>query len=166
VSQWFTGARAGQDPRLADVGPRFAARIIDSVAVAVLVLGVNTAFGITLLDKNNLLTGGAVVAQLVTALLYEVPSTAIFGQTFGKRIMKIRVVRIESGAVPGGGRALLRFSVPLVAQQLPGIIGLLAYMVVQLWFLWDPRRQNIPDKVARTLVVKVGAETPGVIDVG
>lgn len=153
------------DPRVADIGPRFLARFLDTVTAEILFVGVCAAMNVTVYGKDNVLTGRAIAAQLVIAFFYEVPSTAIWGQTLGKRLARIQVVRIESNAAPGIGRALLRFLTVYVAGVLP-IVGIPLSLIVQLWFLWDPRRQNIPDKVARTLVVKVGAGDPGVIDIG
>jgi len=154
----FDPEAARHDPRLGGIGARFGARIIDVVAVYLITLAL-AAIVHPSLDKNATNLGFVALASLAS-LLYEVPSTAIVGQTLGKFLLRIRVTRVEDGGMPGWGRAFVRYLTVVIAEFIP-ILGVILGPVIQLWFLWDPRRQNIPDKFARTLVVKVGMEQTG-----
>ncbi|MFN8037263.1 MAG: RDD family protein [Acidimicrobiia bacterium] len=146
---------------------RFGARVIDIVAVAAISLGVATVFGITTLDKDSAPTLGAAFVQLVIGVAYEIPATAVWGQTLGKRATNLRVVRVEDNWVPGWGRASLRYSVYIAIVLLSNLLGLLGSLV-GLWalllFLFDSRRQNVPDKAARTLVVRAVPASGDVVD--
>jgi uncharacterized RDD family membrane protein YckC len=86
-------------------------------------------------------------------MAYEVPTTAARGVTLGKRIMGICVVRTDGEIGIGLDRALIRFCVPMVIGWIP-IIGIFLSFGSQAWFFFDPNRQNVPDKAARTFVIR------------
>lgn len=73
----------------------------------------------------------------------------IIGQSLGKRLLHIRVVRAGSGARPGLARGLVRTAVYVLTG---GPIGLCA-----LWVLIDQQRRGLHDLIAGTVVV---ADTP------
>jgi uncharacterized RDD family membrane protein YckC len=85
---------------------------------------------------------------LLVGFVYETALIALRGQTLGKMAVRIRVVRQDDGALPGWGPSLIRWFVPVAASIVP-----LGALVVYLWMLWDPRRQGLHDRAARTLVV-------------
>lgn len=94
------------------------------------------------------------VASALVALLYLVPSTAITGRTLGMRLRGTKVVRID-GSPATWGSAFIRFLIPVAVTtslffSLPGL--LLGLGSVLFW-LWDPNRQGLHDRLARTLVV-------------
>ena len=99
------------------------------------------------------------VAGIVIALLYTVPSTALTGQTLGKRLRAIRVVRLD-GSRPGFSTAIIRFGAPLLVATFLGIFvhfGLLALAVAVLGIIgWvsNPNRQGLHDRLAKTVVVE------------
>jgi|GEM_PF-1182237 len=137
---------------------RIAARLIDNI----LCFGLIYLF-LSLSDINIDFTdpqafydslGSWVLFLPLFYLAYEVPVTASRGMTIGKRIMGICVVRTDGLIGIGLDRALIRFCVPMLAGLIP-VIGLLVYLGAQLWFFYDPQRQNIADKAARTFVVRV-----------
>jgi uncharacterized RDD family membrane protein YckC len=84
-----------------------------------------------------------VVSALVMSFLYFVVSWARSGQTVGKALTGIKVVRTD-GYPLGFGKAILRY------------IGyLISSLLLSLGFLWigfDARRQGWHDKIAGTLV--------------
>ncbi|MFC9972780.1 RDD family protein [Spirillospora sp. NPDC127200] len=99
-------------------------------------------------------TGAAVSLVLsVAAFFYYVVMHYKWGQTLGKKVLGIRVVRERDGGPLSFGRSAWRtgFSY-LIAVFTCGIGGI----VDVAWILWDPRKQALHDKVARTLVVKAG----------
>jgi uncharacterized RDD family membrane protein YckC len=72
------------------------------------------------------------------------------GQSWGKQLLGIGLVRREGGQPPGGGvglgRMLLRL---LLGNASCGLYTLLTY----LWPLWDADRQTLDDKIVGTVVV-------------
>jgi curved DNA-binding protein CbpA len=96
-------------------------------------------------------------ATMVLALLYLVPLTALTGQTLGKRLRKIRVVRLD-GSRPGWSAALVRFGVPImIATILWTYLQQLALAVVLLGMIgWinNPNKQGLHDRLAKTVVVE------------
>lgn len=73
------------------------------------------------------------------------------GWSWGKQVMKIKLVRAADAQPPGGwlgiGRLLLRTALGNITF---GIYTLLTY----LWPLWDERKQSLDDKMLSTLVVR------------
>ncbi len=93
----------------------------------------------------------ATVASLYAPLLMA-RRGARNGQTLGKQLVGIRVVRTD-GAPVGFWLGVLR---TVVAQQL--LIGLTFYLYAVVDYLWplrDPQNQALHDKIARTWVVRV-----------
>jgi len=85
------------------------------------------------------------------------------GQTIGKRVMHIRAVSADTGGLIGVERGFLRALLPL-ALGVVGLLGagtaalgLVVILLDDLWPLWDPQRQSLHDKIAGSIVVKVGA---------
>jgi uncharacterized RDD family membrane protein YckC len=87
--------------------------------------------------------------------------------------MGIRVVRAGDGGAIGYGQAIWRYVfrsivsiLVLVIANMGAVFGLasLVGLVESGWILWDPRRQALHDKVARTVVVKAGPDLPNPYD--
>jgi uncharacterized RDD family membrane protein YckC len=70
------------------------------------------------------------------------------GQSWGKQVMSIRLVRADDGLVVGGAIALLRDLAHLL-DALPCILFPIGF----LWPIWDARRQTFADKIMNTVVV-------------
>jgi uncharacterized RDD family membrane protein YckC len=68
------------------------------------------------------------------------------GQSWGKKIVGIRVLRERDGQVIGFGLA--------VARYLLHILDTLACFVGWLWPLWDQKKQTFADKIVSTVVIK------------
>ncbi len=68
------------------------------------------------------------------------------GQSWGRRLVRIRLVSLRTGRPIGAGRAFLRD----LAHFLDDIILYLGY----LFPLWTAKRQTLADMVARTAVVR------------
>ena len=69
------------------------------------------------------------------------------GQTLGKMLLEIRVVREISGGVPGLGAAALRTVLRIID-------GILFYAVAFVSVLASQKNQRLGDMVAKTLVVR------------
>ncbi|MFM7270382.1 MAG: RDD family protein [Actinomycetes bacterium] len=108
-----------------------------------------------LIDAQSKLNTLVLVATLIGALLgliYLVPSTAITGRTLGMFLRGVGVVRVD-GSPATWGSAFARFVVPVMLASALAQIGLLVGLATVLWWFWDPNRQGLHDRLARTLVV-------------
>ncbi|MEV6206012.1 RDD family protein [Kitasatospora sp. NPDC051914] len=162
----------------AGLGRRLAARVVDSLVVLVVAVAAGVPLGtsavahvqakleqartasalaghevrVWLVDEVVLGKAGVLLGVLVLlGLLYEVLPTARTGQTFGKRLARVRVVDVRAGRgggrkPPSVGRSLVRWAVRQFAVLMP--VGL-------LWPLFDRRtRRGWQDRAAGTRVVK------------
>jgi uncharacterized RDD family membrane protein YckC len=100
-----------------------------------------------------LLEAGLFAFVLVVYYIYDVEMMYRSGQTVGKRVMKIRVVPIAPGA-----RLTRLMAVKRYVIQIPGGVFVPFFSWLDgLWQLWDkPYLQTLHDKVAQTVVIKVG----------
>ncbi|MEQ4206081.1 RDD family protein [Actinopolymorpha sp. B17G11] len=69
------------------------------------------------------------------------------GQTVGKQVLGLKLLRESDGQPVGAGVAFVR----ALAHVLDGMACYIGY----LWPLWDQKRQTFADKIMSTLVVKV-----------
>lgn len=103
---------------------------------------------------------GTNAVSVIVAFLYFWLMHAKWGQTLGKMLLRIRVVRDEDGQAITTGQALGRSAFYSVLGGICGCIGLIDV----LWILFDPRKQALHCKVARTVVVNAGPNTPNPYD--
>jgi uncharacterized RDD family membrane protein YckC len=156
------------------LGRRLAARLLDSAVIALVAVAAGVpllssamahvhdrlqqaqlvarvthrAVDVWLLDAVVLGKAGVLLALLVLAgLLYEVLPTVRTGQSPGKRLLGIRVVRAAGPAGPPAlGRSLLRWVVSQLCVLT--VVGLLPPLL-------DPAaRRGWQDRAARTRVVR------------
>jgi uncharacterized RDD family membrane protein YckC len=145
-----------EEQELADRLIRLLAAILDGIIAAVmvyvpaLVVALPTrAFDQSTADLDALLLPAAVGAigfiawAWITLLL-----VARYGQTMGKRLLEIRVVRSDGSQASLGRIFWLRN----VVNGLLGIIPL--YGIIDLLFIFGQRRQCIHDLIADTIVIK------------
>ena len=155
----------GEQRELASLGGRLGARILDVILIGV-GMGVLFAIGLgglvlaalsgedaaAVLAFVALVFGLALLFLLVT-LLYEVTMIAVRGQTVGKMITGVRVVRADDGGLPGWGKSIGRWLVLTLPSQIPAI-GWIVTLLVYLSPTWDDRRQGWHDKAVATVVVR------------
>jgi uncharacterized RDD family membrane protein YckC len=175
---------------LAASGARLLARLIDIFVVLVLNLVVNGWFVYEYVKEvspvvrelwNRSLEGDRSTAglavteraanlQIVIVLLaaalwfaYEVPAVANTGQTIGKRLLGIRVIRLDNQRRLGFGRSFRRWNtmgLPTLLWSCCGI-GFVLQFVDALFVAFDrPLHQALHDKSALTVVVHVGRSAP------
>lgn len=98
-----------------------------------------------------------IVYTLLTAAVgatYHILMVHYRGQTVGKMAVAIKIVQIEDGANPAWDRAAIRWAVPVLLAWIP-VVGGFAQLLDYLWMLWDPQRQCLHDKAARTIVLRL-----------
>ena len=143
-------------PPLADVGQRFLARLIDGfiaigLAIVLLVPGALLSGKLEPREARTSVMAGVLIAVFAMPLIYEAVMTGLWGATLGKRIMKLRVVRIADAGRVGWAASIFR---PLT-YWIFSIIPCVGYLD-PLWCLWDrPNRQTLHDKCVRTIVIRL-----------
>jgi uncharacterized RDD family membrane protein YckC len=125
---------------LASIGSRFAASLIDGFILSI-------AAGLLLgLIRGN---GSFAISSLIYFLYDWYFWTQRDGQTPGKAVMNIKIIRVN-GAPMSAGDSVLRY----VGYWISSIILGLGY----LWALFDSQSQAWHDKIAGTYVIKVAPD--------
>lgn len=119
---------------LATVGTRFIAVIIDGV-----ILGIITA----VLFGAARETGGG-ISFLVGVAYYWYFMTRQAGQTPGKKLLNIRVIRTDNQPLSDAD-AVIRY----IGYYINSIVFMLGW----IWVLFDAKSQGWHDKIAKTYVV-------------
>ncbi|MBV9416781.1 MAG: RDD family protein [Solirubrobacterales bacterium] len=94
-------------------------------------------------------TGSYFLSLLIALAYYTCLEGGRRGQTLGKRVLRIRVVDINTGESIGYNRAAVRY--------LGSILSALAIYIGYLWMLWDAERQTWHDKFVHSVVVPESA---------
>ena len=168
-----------KDPALGEWWRRLLAWIIDSVIIAI-VIGllwtpaiisfvhkirhinnlygdVNSAARQTALNNAAGSLGGSFLllglAGIVIAFCYYWLQHAARGKTPGKRALGIRVVTADTRSKISYGASAGREAVFQLCPLVP-LAGSIFFLLDNLWLTWDPRRQCLHDKAARTIVIK------------
>lgn len=68
------------------------------------------------------------------------------GQTPGKKVLGIKVLKELDGQLIGGGMGIVR--------SLAHILDAISCLIGYLWPLWDSKKQTFADKVVGTVVIK------------
>ena len=121
-------------PPLAEWPARVGATLIDSLIISVPYL---------ILSQISVALAYLVYLGLWLYLLYMQGTT---GQTVGKKVLKIKLLREADGQPVGVGLSIGRAFVHIV-DALPCLLG-------YLWPLWDAKKQTFADKILQTVVVK------------
>ncbi len=127
--------------RLAAPWKRAAARLIDGV----IAIGIVVFIGLLNVFHPDL----ELFLAFAVPVLYELGFIALSGDTPGKRVMGIEVVRADEKAPPGWLTSGIRVGLPALSLVIP-----FGPLIIYLWLLFDPARQGIHDKAARTYVVE------------
>jgi uncharacterized RDD family membrane protein YckC len=152
VSSAYVGASAGRDTQV--IGRRVVATVVDLLLLGI-VAGLLSAPG-TLINNLGDGDGNAVGALLsfagalaagVVFFGYFIILEGRSGQTIGKRLAGVRVIRESDGLPPGIGPAALRTLLRIVDS-----IG--SYFVAFVVVLISDKNQRLGDMVAKTLVVR------------
>jgi len=151
------------DAELAERGERLGARVVDNViSMAVFIPGLVVALALTLregatADADLLPTpvlgaiGVGFIAFLgVTAYQWYLITTR--GQTIGKRIFKLRVVKVDDRPVGFVDGVILREWVVTALQAVP-LLGMAASLVDAL-MIFGAERRCLHDLIATTKVVR------------
>ena len=154
-------ARAAETDLLATIGHRMAARLLDGLIVG-LPLSV-LMFAVSDISQDRRTIDTPLWAPLVVtavAALYEVVLIHLWGQTVGKRVVGVKVVRVTDGSLPDWTASVVRYLLPVIPLLVPvPVLGIVLSLVVYLAAVTHPLRRGWHDRAAGTIVVK--AEPPG-----
>ena len=133
-------------------GRRIVATIVDGLIFGALFTVMAMLFGnITSVGTAN--WNGSLMPALpsllyaVIVVLYYILLEGYLGQTFGKMLLGIKVIREDNGEVPGLGGATIRTLLRIVD-------GLFSYLVAFIAVLISGKNQRLGDMAAHTLVVR------------
>jgi uncharacterized RDD family membrane protein YckC len=72
------------------------------------------------------------------------------GQTPGKQVLGMRMVRLSDGNATSFGTSFLR---EFIAKPVISVLSLATLGIVNFWLVWDEDTQQLWDKVVGTIVV-------------
>lgn len=125
-------APAGQE--YAGWGARLGAVILDALIIGIPMGILDAIVGIQ-------------IFSFIGGLIYSIYFIGSTGQTLGKKVLSVQVVRDGSPAPIGYGLAAGRYFAAILSA-LPCLLG-------YFWPLWDDKNQTFHDKICSTVVVKV-----------
>lgn len=131
-------------------GRRILATIVDGILLGLLFTVMSMLFGSSSAqggEVNASLSGLPFLMYLVLVFGYYTLMEGYLGQTVGKMLFGIKVVREDTGEVPGIRAAMLRTVLRIVD-------GLFAYLVAFIAVLATAKNQRLGDMVAHTLVIR------------
>ena len=131
-------------------GRRVLATIVDGVVIAVVVGILSALFGTTTAAGGQVgasLSGLPALFAFVLVFGYYIFMEGYLGQTLGKMLLGIKVVREDTGGVPGLRAAAIRTVLRIVD-------GFLSYLVAFIAVLASQKNQRLGDMAAHTLVVR------------
>lgn len=150
------GAPEGAEGRMAWSGAPLAswpARVVAAAAdhagpLAAMVAGWLAGMALAALRYSTFQPAAVAAGVLVAAVVVarNLQAQGHTGQTRGKRLLGLTLVRVRDGTPPGPARS--------VGRYLAHALDLAPLGLGLLWPLWDRRRQTLADKVAATVVVR------------
>jgi uncharacterized RDD family membrane protein YckC len=144
----WSGGTAPTGPPLASWGQRVAAYLVDSL-IACAIVGVGIIIGAVLGTQSEALGVFMTIITVLAAVgfvVWNLVRQGQTGQTLGKGMLAIRLVRLDGQTSPGVGLSIGRH---LLHMFIDGALCGLGY----LWPLWDEKRQTFADKIVDTVVV-------------
>jgi uncharacterized RDD family membrane protein YckC len=141
-------------PDLADRGDRFIANLVDNFILMIPLFG-GFLLG-AILSRNEALAAISMLLGMLGTLAvlgYQI-YLAQYGQSIGKRMRHIRVVRTDGSPASMARILLLRNFVPAIIGSFCGLFG-----IVDALTIFGEERRCIHDLLADTKVVRVNSDT-------
>lgn len=121
---------------LADIGSRLIALVIDTMLIS---------FVIGILTAGSRSFWGTLIGLVIGAAYQWYCLSKNNGQTLGKQLLKVRVVRLDGQPLTGTD-AVIRYAGYYINTTLLSLGW--------IWALFDSRHQGFHDKIVNTVVVK------------
>jgi uncharacterized RDD family membrane protein YckC len=141
---------------LAEPGTRLLAHLVDGIAngapfIGMMILGILVSAGSDDKETSFFLTAmGLGLLGSLAVLGYQLHLCSTLGQTLGKRMMGIKVLRTDGSPVDLVRLILLRNVVPWFINSACGL-----FFLVDGLFIFTDERRCLHDQIADTIVVKV-----------
>lgn len=170
VSSGASNVVSSDSSNYATFGQRLGAFLLDLVIVWVILFAVGMVLNFLILvplglttptinalpsEQQTVVASGFLSLAFLVALVPDIILAVVYlyliatrGQTPGKMIVKIKIVKVGQTQPLGWGTTLLR---EVVGRFVSGIIP---FLIGYLWMLWDKDKQTIHDKIGGTVVVK------------
>lgn len=148
MAQGVSGAPAALEVHV--TGRRVLATIVDGIVLSVVFWVMSMLFGSTSASGEQVgasLNGLAALVFFIVSVAYFIVLEGYLGQTLGKMLVGIKVVREDTGEVPGIGAATIRTLMRIID-------GLFVYLVAFIAVLASRKNQRLGDMLANTLVVR------------
>jgi uncharacterized RDD family membrane protein YckC len=150
----LTMTRAAIDPNLAGRGARLGAVLLDLLIACVCLLpgvGVGLAGGDDN-DTTKTIAGLLCILGFLVLAVIQIYLLTTRGQTIGKKIVGVKIVKYPDGSSPGFVHAcLLRAIVPALISCVPFAGSL--FSLIDICFIFSEERRCIHDLIAGTKVV-------------
>jgi uncharacterized RDD family membrane protein YckC len=142
----------------ADRGTRLVAAILDQIIATAVLMPFMTAFFVAIATGQFQTGDTGLTSAMATGAMVTVVAGAIWcwltirfvlanGQSIGKKVLQIKVVRADGSPASLGRIFWLRNAVNWILSLVPG------YSIVDPLFIFGEQRQCLHDKLADTIVV-------------
>lgn len=140
---------------LAGRGTRLLAAIVDGIVMAAFQWALVFALGLSMLEMSqSILTGiGVALAGMGFYVAINYYLLDKYGQSIGKKVMNIKIVRTDGSKIPVGRIIGMRLLPVWLVSIIPIVGGVLA--VIDALFIFRQSHQCLHDTIADTIVVKV-----------
>lgn len=145
ISQRSDSRRACAEMAYAGFWIRFVASFIDGLILAAAQYAIGIAIGSGLADQSTSSMSGLRLVPLAISGAYEIILTAVGGQTLGKMVCGVSVVRADGTAI-GLGRSIARY----FAKFVSAFTLLIGYLIAG----FDPKKRALHDMICGTRVVR------------
>lgn len=145
---------------LAEPGTRLAAHLVDQLAISLPPIGcafLGIMSGPMMENEGGILFAILMLLGVLASLGvlgYQLYLQSTLGQTLGKRMLGIKVLRMDGSRVSLGRLLLLRNLVPVAINLACGL-----FSIVDALFVFAADRRCLHDHIADTKVVKVNEHT-------
>lgn len=148
MAQGVSGAPAALEVHV--TGRRVLATIVDGIVLTAGFWVMSALFGTTSVEGGQVgasLSGLAALGSFILVFAYYILLEGFLGQTLGKMLLGIKVVKEDTGEVPGLGAATIRTLLRIIDS-------LFFYLVAFISVLASQQNKRLGDMVAHTLVVR------------
>jgi uncharacterized RDD family membrane protein YckC len=149
MAQVVSGA-TGTEANVHVTGRRVLATLADGIVLGLAFALMSMLFGSSSAQGGQVsgsLEGFSALVYFVLVFAYYILMEGYLGQTVGKMLLGIKVVREDNGGVPGIQTAAIRTVLRLID-------GFFFYLVAFISVLASGKNQRLGDMVAHTLVVR------------
>jgi len=132
---------------LATISKRATAFFVDEMLLSfLLVVALWDSFATaTTVEEMMSITNTFILQYMFIKIVYQAFFVMQYGASLGKIMMKIRVIEVQTMQNPGFASALNRAVFRIVSETF--------FYLGFIWGFFDPFRQTLHDKTARTLVI-------------